>query len=319
MMQNRQISVHVARVEPVGDGINAYMLKRKDGGLLPRFTPGAHIDLFLENGMVRQYSLCNDPENLGQYRIAVYREPNGRGGSEYIHTQLAKNSALNIGEPRNNFELDETAERYLLVAGGIGITPLIPMAHRLRALNKKFDLYYLCRGPKQAAFCYELEHSFGENITFHFSDVERRRLDLRTIFNEVSEPTQVYTCGPEQLITGVLDTGADYSNLTIKYERFAAARSDIIQENSPFQVRIASTGETFEVTSDESLLQALRRRGHGVTSLCEEGICGSCCISLLEGEADHRDFVLTDAEKSGQTMILACCSRAKSASLTLDL
>lgn len=319
MMSVKQISVKVMDVDRVGDEIVAYSLERIDGGLLPSFTPGAHIDLFLENGMVRQYSLCNEMTDPIRYRIAVFRDPKGRGGSDFIHQHLSADSIIKIGEPRNNFKLDETAARYLLIAGGIGITPLLPMAHELRRLGKIFELYYLCRGPAQAAFRYELEMGFGENVKFHFSDNDDSRLDLGSIFQKISSPTQVYTCGPEGLIQSIIDAGAKNPNITVKCERFAVVTSDIEKASIPFNVRIASTGEMIHVGEKESLLHALRNKGYTVNSLCEEGICGSCCVGLLEGQADHRDFVLTDTEKYEQNMLMVCCSRAKSEEMTLDL
>lgn len=318
-MSVNQISVKVIQVDHVGDEIVAYSLERIDGGLLPIFTPGAHIDLFLENGMVRQYSLCNETNDAKRYRIAVFRDPKSRGGSEFIHQYLLGESIVKIGEPRNNFKLDETAENYLLIAGGIGITPLFSMAHELRRLGKQFELYYLCRGPKQAAFRYELEMGFGENVKFHFSDKEESRLDLGSILEKISSPTQVYTCGPEGLIQSIIDAGEKNSNITVRCERFAVVSSDIEKTSTPFNVRIASTGELIHVGEKVSVLHALRDKGFTINSLCEEGICGSCCVGMLNGQADHRDFVLTEVEKNEQTMLMVCCSRAKSEEITLDL
>ena len=319
-MTSSSFTTRVIRVDRVADNIRAYTLAREDTQPLPEFSAGAHIDLLLDNGMARQYSLCSAPEALDSYRIAVQLEPSGRGGSAYIHEHIEAGSALSINAPRNHFELNESADHYLLIAGGIGITPLMLMAARLKALGKPFTLHYLCRTPEQAAFQGELEQQFGDQVQFHFSYGDSsKRLDLDALFTGQKQATEVYTCGSEPLLQSILDTADKYPDIQVIFERFSAASNVGHAENAAFEIELARSGKTLSVAADQSILEVLRAEGFSVETMCEEGLCGSCEVDLLEGEADHRDSVLTDAEKQEQSALMVCCSRAASARLKLDL
>ena len=319
-MTSSSITTRVIRVDRVADNICAYTLAREEKQPLPEFGAGAHIDLLLDNGMARQYSLCSAPEALDSYRIAVQLETSGRGGSAYIHEHIEAGSALSINAPRNHFELNESADNYLLIAGGIGITPLMLMAARLKALGKPFTLHYLCRTPEQAAFQGELEQQLGDQVQFHFSYGDsRRRLDLDALFAGQKQATEVYTCGSEPLLQSILDAAENYPDIQVIFERFSAASNVGQAANSAFEIELARSGKTLSVAADQSILEVLRAEGFNVETMCEEGLCGSCEVDLLEGEADHRDSVLTDAEKQEQSALMVCCSRAASGRLKLDL
>ena len=321
-MTSQIITTNIVAVEQVADNIRAYTLACDDQSYLPKFSAGAHIDLLLANGMTRQYSLCGEPSNSQHFKIAVLLEEDGRGGSTWIHNQLQQGSELQIHAPRNHFELDENSENYLLIAGGIGITPIMLMATRLQHLNKPFTLHYLCRTPEQAAFSKQLQQQLGDKLQCHYSygDSEKR-LNISKLFSQQTQATQVYTCGSQWLLQSILDAEQQHPNISVKFERFAAAPVDESLANAGFEVEIATSGEIITVLPQQSILQVLRAQGHQIETMCEEGLCGSCEVGLLEGEADHRDSVLTVDEQAEHSVLMVCCSRAHSNSprLKLDL
>lgn len=317
-MTSQPIPVRVIAAEEVADNIRAYTLARDDNSDLPTFSAGAHIDLLLENGLSRQYSLCSDPENRAQYRVAVQLEEQGRGGSAWIHANVHQDDRIQINAPRNHFELNESADRYLLIAGGIGITPIMLMASRLKALGKDFTFYYLSRSVHQAAFASQLQQQFGEHLHCYFSDDINERLNIEALFAQQSEKTEIYTCGSEHLLQAILAAAETNPNLTVNYERFAAIEQDD-SRNQRFEIELAQSGRVLTVEPEQSILEVLRSEGFSVETMCEEGLCGSCEVDLLDGEADHRDSVLSDSEKSEQNVLMVCCSRALSPRLKLDL
>lgn len=319
-MTSLTLTTRIVRVDQVAENTRAYTLARNDNQPLPEFSAGAHIDLLLNNGMIRQYSLCSDPAQLGHYQVAVQLEADGRGGSAYIHEQLQAGDELQINAPRNHFELNESADNYLLIAGGIGITPLMLMAARLRELGKPFTLHYLCRTSEQAAFRDQLAQQLGDQVQFHFTQGDTaRRLDLAQLFAVQPDGTEVYTCGSEALLQSILDAAEKQPNVQVFFERFSAAPTDENAVNEGFEIELARSGKVLQVGADQSILQVLRDEGFTVETMCEEGLCGSCEVDLLEGEADHRDSVLTEPEKQEQNVLMVCCSRAASSRLKLDL
>ncbi len=321
---SQQILARIASVEEVAERIRLYTLVAADGSRLPRFTPGAHIDLTLGNALTRQYSLCNSCEENGdaddrhRYQIAVYREPESRGGSDYIHRHVQAGDQLLINRPRNHFELDESGDHYLLLAGGIGITPLIPMARRLKRLGRPFSLHYLCRTPQQAAFRTLVQDEFAEQIHFHFSQQDGR-VDIDTLLADCPQGTRVYTCGSERLLQTIIAAAENHHNISLHFERFSAAPPPDASANRAFEIELNSNGKVLRVDPEQSILEVLRSDGHQIETMCEEGLCGSCEVGLLGGDAEHRDSVLTDEEKAEQSVLMVCCSRARSERLKLDL
>lgn len=319
-MTSQSITTRVTAVEQVAQNVHAYTLACDDRSVLPEFSAGAHIDLLLDNGQIRQYSLCSDPARRHEYQVAVLLEEDGRGGSAWIHKHLRKDSELQIHEPRNHFELNESADNYLLIAGGIGITPIMLMATRLQQLDKPFTLHYLSRTPEQAAFAEQLSQKLGDRIQCHYSYGDsNKRLNIDELFGAQQQSTEVYTCGSEPLLQSILDAAEDKASIKVIYERFSAAPIDETIVNGSFEVELANSGKIIEILPEQSILEVLRAEGHQIETMCEEGLCGSCEVGLLEGDADHRDSVLTVDEQAEQSVLMVCCSRANSTRLKLDL
>ena len=319
-MTSQNIITRVTAVEQVADNVHAYTLSCEDNSTLPEFSAGAHIDLLLGNDLIRQYSLCSDPAKRHEYKVAILLEEAGRGGSAWIHKNLQEGSELTIHAPRNHFELNENEDNYLLIAGGIGITPIMLMAARLQQLNKPFILHYLSRTPEQAAFAAQLTAQLGDKVQCHYSYGESdKRLDIDALFSAQTQNTAVYTCGSERLLQSILDSAEDKSHIKVVYERFSAAPVDESIVNKSFEIELASSGKVIEIQPEQSILEVLRGEGHQIETMCEEGLCGSCEVDLLEGEADHRDSVLTEGEKAEQNVLMVCCSRANSARLKLAI
>lgn len=318
-MTNQALSVRIDKIEQLTDQIRSYHLTCQDHSALPSFSAGAHIDLLLGNGLIRQYSLCGNPENTHSYQIAVLQDPASRGGSDYIHQHLIQGESLQINAPRNHFTLDESARDYLLIAGGIGITPIMLMAKRLQTLGKNFQLHYLCRSADQAAFATQLADELGANVHFHYTCGDAaKRLDIAQLFSQQAADTQVYTCGSEPLLQAILAAAEQQPNIRVHYERFSAAPS-VEREEQAFEIEIASTKERLSVTPEQSILEVLQHAGHNIDTMCKEGLCGSCEVEVLKGQIDHRDSVLSDDEKAEHSVLMVCCSRAKDDLLVLDL
>jgi len=289
-------------------------------GALPSFTAGSHIDLVLGNGLTRQYSLCNAPGDDGPYRIAVLREATSRGGSQAVHDDLIEGATLQISPPRNLFDLNETADSYLLVAGGIGITPILAMAYRLYAIGKPFSLHYCARDPARAAFLDELTSApFADMVHLHFDSDPTTGLSADA-FQAPSPGRRLYVCGPTGFMDFIIKRAADlgWDGDQIHREYFAAAPL-ATDQNRPFDLVIASTGQTLTVGADQTAAQVLEAAGVFVPLSCEQGICGTCLTPVLFGQPDHRDLFQTDEEKQSNLLFAPCCSRAMTPSLTLDL
>ena len=318
-MTTSALSVRIEKIEQLTAEVRSYLLTPLEGDSLPAFSAGAHIDLLLSDDLVRQYSLCGDPQNRTSYQIAVLKDSQSRGGSDYIHDKLNQGDTLEINAPRNHFELDESGDNYLLIAGGIGITPIMLMAARLKSLGKSFELHYLCRSHSQAPFADQLQAQFGEQLKCHFTQAQAgKRLDIAALFASQPEGTQVYTCGSEGLLQGILSAGEQQPQVKVHFERFSAAPIDS-SDDKAFEIEISSSGERLSVGADQSILEVLQGAGHNIETMCKEGLCGSCEVEMLGGIADHRDSVLSDDEKAEQSVLMVCCSRAKSDLLVLDL
>jgi ferredoxin-NADP reductase len=295
----------------------ALTLEHPAGRRLPDWTPGAHLDLVLPGGLTRQYSLCGDRWDAFSYRVAVLREPDSRGGSAYVHGELAEGDLVAIGGPRNNFAL-APSERYLFVAGGIGITPLLPMIHQAELLGADWRLLYGGRTRRSMAFTGELARH-GDRVTLAPQD-EHGLLDLERWLPEQPGPDlKVYCCGPAGLLEAVERRCAGWPAGRLRTERFAAADLGAPARNEPFEVELRRSGVSVTVTPGQSVLEAINRAGIGVLSSCRQGLCGTCETGVLEGEPDHRDALLDDAERAAADCMIVCVSRARSDRLVLDL
>lgn len=291
-------------------------LARPDDSRLPDWAPGAHIDLMLPNGTTRQYSLVGDRWDAHTYTVAVLRERDGRGGSELIHSGLEVGMAVGFGGPRNNFRL-APAEEYLFVAGGIGITPILPMIRQAQLLDIPWRLLYLGRTRPGMAYLDELEAS-GDRVTVHAAD-ERGRADLDTWMPQTGGAVRVYACGPERLLAAVDAWAAPLGRHAVRLERFTAAPGVGDGVATRFEVEIPRIGQTVEVAPDESIVDAVRRVGVEVLTSCGQGVCGTCETVVLRGDPEHRDSLLDDEERAHSDCMFPCISRARSARLVLDL
>ncbi|MDM0035569.1 cytochrome P450/oxidoreductase [Variovorax sp. J22P271] len=313
-------TVIVDSATPVAEGIVRLRLVAPDGKALPRWTPGAHIDV--ECGgpeLSRQYSLCGDPDDTRALEIAVLREAESRGGSAWIHGQVQAGDRLRIRGPRNHFRLDEGARRLILIAGGIGITPVSAMARRARALGLDYALHYSGRRRATMAFVDELAALHGERLHLHVGD-EGRRCDFDALLARPEPGTQVYACGPQRMLDALEAGCAGWPEDALRIEHFASTVGtlDPSREHA-FEVELKDSGITVMVAADRTVLSALRAANVDIPSDCEEGLCGTCEVRVLGGEVDHRDLVLTRAEREAQSRMMTCCSRARGGKLVLEL
>ncbi|MBE8474674.1 PDR/VanB family oxidoreductase [Streptomyces justiciae] len=302
----------VDRREFAADGVLALTLRHPLGEPLPAWEPGAHVDVVLGPGLERQYSLCGDPSDRSGWRIAVLREPDGRGGSAHVHEQLGQGDKVRVRGPRNHFAL-KPAPRYRFIAGGIGITPILPMLAAAEASGAEWSLLYGGRTRQSMAFTEELSR-YGDRVTVAPQD-ETGLLDLASVLDGVPEGTLVYCCGPGPLLDAVQ---ARCPSGLLHLERFTPKEQET-GENTEFEVELARSGGTVTVPADVSVLDAVRAAGVEVLYSCTEGTCGTCETDVLDGTPDHRDSVLTDEEQeAGETMMI-CVSRCRGRRLVLDL
>ena len=311
------ISLRIARTEKIAADIHLFELRHPGNAELPGFTAGAHVTVKSPNGSLRKYSLCNDPAERGRYVIALKRDPRGRGGSVDLVDNTRAGDIVEVSAPHNAFELAAKVPSFILIAGGIGITPLLAMARQLNGEGKRYRLYYLTRSVELTAFRDVLqgEDFKGKVVIHHDGGDAARAFDLWPILEKPSS-AHVYCCGPRPLLEAVRDMTGHWSPAAIHFESFLDAGAAARPEDRPFTVVLAHSGERIEVPPAVSILDAMRARGHEAPSSCESGTCGTCRTRLLSGEADHRDLVLMDDEKAGQIMI--CVSRARSAEIVID-
>jgi vanillate O-demethylase ferredoxin subunit len=320
-MSTNRLTVRVVRKLDETADICSFELSDPAGGALPPFTAGAHVDVYLPDGITRQYSLCGEPSEFNRYRIAVLREPASRGGSRAMHDSVRQDDLLQIGVPRNLFALEESAARHILLAGGIGVTPLLCMAQRLAAIGADFELHYCARSVERMAFRAQLaKSSFADRVHFHVDDgAPEQKLDLAAVCAP-SAGTHLYVCGPKGFMDAVLGTarGRGWPEDRLHYEFFAADPVSASQDGA-FSVRLANTGLTVQVPAECSVTQALAKAGIDVPVSCEQGICGTCLTRVLEGQPDHRDLYLSPEEQARNDQFTPCCSRSKTPMLVLDL
>jgi ferredoxin-NADP reductase len=309
-------TLRVTAKDPAADGVVVLILARPDGGRLTDWAPGAHIDLVLPGGVTRQYSLCGDRFDAACYRVGVLREVDGRGGSAYVHDVLQVGDTVDVGGPRNNFPL-VPAERYLFVAGGIGITPLLPMVRQADLLGADWTLVYGGRRRGSMAFVDELA-AYGDRVHVLPED-EHGLLDLAAWLGDPGEGVRVYCCGPPALLDAVERACAHWPPYALRTERFVAPAQPAPARDTPFEVRLARTGASVTVTPDRTVLDAVRAAGVDVLSSCRQGVCGTCETDVLDGVADHRDAILSDDERQAGASMFLCVSRSRSDRLVLDI
>lgn len=306
----------VARKEAVADGVVALHLVSPSGADLPAWRPGAHIDLLLPTGVVRQYSLCGPLDDASAWRVAVLREPDGHCSS-YVHDRLDAGQRVRVRGPRNHFAL-EPAGRYLFVAGGIGITPLLPMVETAERSGVPWRLVYGGRSRATMAFTGELA-AYGAKVELWPQD-ETGLLDLDAILGEPRPDTKVYCCGPAPLLDAVERRCAAWPPGLLRTERFAARDTGgRAARDEAFQVELRRSGLSLQVAPGQSVLQAVAAAGVGVLSSCRQGVCGTCETGVLDGVPDHRDSILDDDERAAGDCMFICVSRARSERLVLDL
>ncbi|MFT3866546.1 MAG: PDR/VanB family oxidoreductase [Solirubrobacterales bacterium] len=304
-----------ARRQPAA-GVVELELRDPRGGRLPAWAPGAHVDVILPNGSARQYSLCGDPGDRSTWRLGVLLEREGRGGSRHIHEQLHEGAAVATRGPRNNFELLPAA-RYVFIAGGIGVTPIVPMAAAAAAAGADWTLLYGGRSLGTMAFREELA-AHGERVAIRPED-EHGLLDLAGALGEPRDDTLIYCCGPAPLLEAVERAAAHWPAGALHLERFAAKEMGAPENEDSFEVELLASGMTITVPPDKSILECVDEAGIYTVSSCQEGTCGSCETVVLEGTPEHRDSLMTPAEQQASETMMICVSRSRCPRLVLDL
>lgn len=298
----------VRRRRNESDGVVSLVLGREDGGELPAWGPGAHVDLVLPSGLLRQYSLSSEPRDRTAWRVAVLDEPEGRGGSAEVHRVLHEGALIEVSEPRNHFVLND-APGYLFLAGGIGITPILPMVARATAMGRDWHLVFGGRTRASMPFVDELAQ-YGDRVTLVPQD-ELGLIDLEASLGAaVPGTTLVYACGPEAMLTAVEQAMESWPADTLRTERFRAGELDSSIQPHAFEVECTVSGVTLEIGPEESILQVAQDAGLPAFASCEEGTCGTCLTKLLAGAVHHRDSLLTEDERARQNQLCICVSRA---------
>lgn len=315
------LSVRVKSVSREADGILAYELVPPEAGQLPPFTAGAHIEVHIRDGLKRQYSLCNAPGERHRYVIAVLKEKAGRGGSEAMHEEVREGAFLTISEPRNHFQLaGSEAKSHLLLAGGIGVTPMMAMIEALEARHAQWEMHYCTRSTDTTAFRARLEPliAAGKVTLHHDGGDPSRGLDIGPLLADYQVGTHLYYCGPPGFMSAVKASVGAWPSHSVHCEYFTAAEDNADLVNAPFQIKVKNTGAVLDVPADRTIVDVLREQGFAIDTDCQDGYCGTCITRYLEGEPEHRDTVLSEGERKSYVMV--CCARAKGSSpLVLDL
>ena len=310
--------VRICEIHPEANGILGLTVEDPQGRKLPGWTPGAHLEVIV-GGFNRNYSLCGAPENQHRLQFAVLHEPGGRGGSCFIHEHVKPGTLIGIRGPKNHFRLDESAASYLLIAGGIGITPIIAMADRLKSIGRSYEIHYAGRSLLSMAFLSRLQRDHGDRLHL-YSSQGRQRLGLGTCLSQVGPGGQVYACGPERLLDNLIDLTRGWPDDVLHIERFSAGGAQLDPAHEiGFDVELQDSGLTVYVPPEKTALQSLREAGVDVQSDCEEGLCGTCEVRLIAGDVDHRDKVLSQWERHENRRMMVCCSRARSGRIMLAL
>ncbi|WP_457419406.1 PDR/VanB family oxidoreductase [Roseateles sp. P5_E7] len=313
------VTVRVEAKTSAALDVCALTLVSADGGALPGFTAGAHLDVHLPGGIVRQYSLCNAPAETHRYRLGVLLEAQSRGGSQAVHELLVTGQTLQVSAPKNHFPLATQARRSLLIAGGIGVTPILAMAQQLARAGSEFEFHYAARSAERLAFRSEIEASdWAAAAHFH---VGHGQLDVAQLLAAQGEGVHVYTCGPKRLIDAVAEAAKrlGWASERVHHEFFAGAEAPAVGGNSAFEIELAGSGRVIPVAADQTVAQALVAAGVPLLTSCEQGVCGTCLTRVLAGVPEHRDLYLTPEEQAANDQFTPCCSRSRSGRLVLDL
>ncbi|CAN5147868.1 PDR/VanB family oxidoreductase [soil metagenome] len=315
------LSLQLRAIRYEAAGVSSFEFRHPEGGALPAFKAGSHIDLHLSNGMVRSYSLCNAEGETHRYVVGVNLDPVGRGGSAFVHGRLRVGDKVTIGVPRNNFALDEASAHSVLVAGGIGITPLWCMAQRLEAIGRDWTLWYAARSHAGAAFLEALREFIAVSkhgkLHLHFDDqAQGRHLDLSTIVAAAPAGSHFYCCGPIPMLGAFEQATAALPDAQVHVEYFAA--KEAAATTGGFKIELARSRKTLDVPAGKTILDVMLEAGIPVSYSCLEGVCATCETKVLAGECDHRDLVLTKEEQASNSVIMVCCSGSKSPVLVLD-
>lgn len=313
--------MRVRSITAEADSILSFELRPVDGQPLPPFTAGSHIDLHLSNGLIRSYSLLNDQNERHRYVVGVNRDSASRGGSEFMHGVLRPGQTLPVSPPRNNFELNETAEETVLIAGGIGVTPMLSMVRRLEELGRSWKVFYSARQRASAAFLDELAALAGDRtdrLVLNF-DAENggKFLDLKAIVANAAPSTHFYCCGPIPMLKAFETATENRDTDLVHVEYFTGAEAASLEGG--YVVELAKSGKTFEIREGKTILDTLLDAGFDIPFSCMEGVCGSCETAVISGEPDHRDMILSAKEKAANKTMMVCCSGSKGAKLVLDL
>lgn len=315
------LQVRIARRETEAEGIAGFELASADGTPLPAFTAGAHIDVMLGDGLIRQYSLCGHPAERSRYRLGVLLDPASRGGSRAMHA-LAEGATLTISTPRNHFELAADARHHLLLAGGIGVTPLLCMAEQLAADGADFTMHYCTRSPARTAFRGRLANAaWAGRVSLHHDDGDAAQaFDMKQVLARPEADVHLYVCGPKGFMDAVLATAREqgWPEAQIHYEFFAGAPVQT-DADTDFEVKLAKSGRVIPVRREQTVAQALAAAGVELPVSCEQGVCGTCLTRVIDGTPDHRDMYMTPAEQAKNDQFTPCCSRSLSPLLVIDL
>jgi vanillate O-demethylase ferredoxin subunit len=316
----KKIQVLIAERTQEAKDIVRLVLRSPNGEVLPAFTAGAHVDLFLPNGLTRQYSLINDCGQVDRYEIAVSKAAASRGGSSCVHSTLCVGYVIDVSEPRNNFCLQAGHDTFQFIAGGIGITPILSMIRHCESRSWKWRLLYLARSRECAAFRDELESFGADRVYFHFDDETGRLFDFADPSFIVESGVPVYCCGPAPVMKAVGEFASRNPDNPAYFEWFSpAAGADTHEMASGFDIKLSRSGTLLHVSESKSILEVLEEHGYELSCSCREGMCGTCETGVVEGEPDHRDYVLSGSERAAGRTIMICVSRAKSAMLVLDI
>jgi len=316
VLRETELELVVDEIRAEARDVVSLRLVAPDGRDLPPWTPGAHVDLIVRDDLVRQYSLCGGLGDRGSWRVAVLHAPDSRGGSAHVHRSLAKGTTVRVRGPRNHFAL-VSSPRYLFLAGGIGVTPILPMVAQAAAAGADWRLYYGGRTRASMAFAEELERH-GDRVTLVPQD-EAGLLDLDTLLGRAEPGTLVYCCGPEPLLRAVEERCAAWPPGTLHLERFGVRADAPVEGDTAFDVVLQRSGLTLTVPAGASVFDTVREAGVSVLGSCLEGICGTCETEVVEGDVDHRDSVLTAEERESGEVMMICVSRCRSGRLVLDL
>ena len=321
-MSEGTIPVRVKQMRHEADTVLSVEFETLDGSDLPRAAPGAHVDVVLKDDLRRSYSLTSEITGGSRCTVAIHRDPNSKGGSLFVHRELRVGDKLRISRPKNNFPLDETAERSVLIAGGIGITPILAMVRRLTAEGREWQLVYATRTRTAAAFVRELdaclEASTGKGkVAYHFDDEQHGgHIDIKGLMAANPE-AHFYCCGPEPMLAAYEEAARDMPRGQVHVEYFSA--SEEVARDGGFDLVLARSGKTLHVEPGKTILDVLIDAGVSVPFSCSEGVCGTCETRVIEGRPDHRDMILTEEERANGDTMMVCCSGSKSQRLVLDL